>query len=87
MSAIDTSVGPQATVVTVSPQPSLVSDLITSNTPLASPQSAASNPYPDPNAVPPTQNNAGVAPSKLTIGATGNVISAACPTIVFANPS
>jgi hypothetical protein len=65
----------------------VVTDIVTSNAYAAVPASAASNPYADPQAVTGTQGNAFVAAIKTTIGATGSAVSAAQPTVIFANPS
>lgn len=88
MSAIETSIGPPATVVTVSPQPSLVTDLITSKTPNAAPLSGASTPFVSPDSTPAIQGNSPVVGGiKTTIGGTGSSVSAGQPTVIFANPS
>jgi hypothetical protein len=86
MSQLDTAVGTVANV-TVSPQPSLVTDIITSASPVASPQSAATNPYADPQGTPGIQGNAPIAAVKTTVGYTGNSTSAAQVSIAFANPA
>jgi hypothetical protein len=88
MSAIETSIGPPATVVTVSSQPSLVTDLITSNTPNAAPLSGASTPYVSADSTPAIQSNSPVVGGiKTTVGGTGSSVSAGQPTVVFASPA
>jgi hypothetical protein len=86
MSTIDTAPG-SAVSVTVSPQPSLVSDIVTSNNPSAAPASAASTPFVNPDSTSAIQNNAPVAAVKTTIGYTGNSTSAGQVSISFANPA